>query len=597
MAQTNPADFAYYPSMVVQLRVNFDEEYLGLLAGGSYPDPLTEEIMATAPPPAPPEKPGLRNDYLGGSSTPTVRISNRQPKTASVELPGYRQAGKFQMTIPYRDLPIDPRLVRAAAVEIYLGCVSPSAFAAGQGGATTDGHRSSVLTPRYILDGQQVVSDSNILMVGVVDNWAVEHGSPASMATLEGRDPRSILLDSPINVKALSKLNLDQPIDKVVQDIISKHPFGRVMIIKTHPQDWVDLNGNVIPLPRPLAEKNATRVLLGPTGTEKPNAPPKGESSQINFWDLITNYCALVGAVPTFIGDILWIRPARSLFDQNKVQDFDPQFGTFTKPRIVDGKQRVFRLQAYGKDIETLKFERKYKGNKPRIVQVFSLDTGSSLRGAQKLLSAQYPPDLQIVKAKNGKKGRVTARSPGGELAASEVIKVYKNGIKDKGKLLEIAKDVFEEIARGEMGGCCVTKNLASFGGNNSDPDLLHIRPGNPIELATAINAVTDGPPLVNEFIDHERRSVKEEVQAIAAQTGSLELAKVLVATARGAVPEMLRPFRVSNVKYDYDSNKVNVAFDFQNYVVPRYDPQLDTPKSDTSVKPTVTVAQGVTSA
>lgn len=143
------------------------------------------------------------------------------------------------------------------------------------------------------------------------------------------------------------------------------------------------------------------------------------------------------------------------------------------------------------------------------------------------------------------------------------------HGIRDVKILRRIAKDIYEELGRGEMGGSCETESLASFGGDNQDPDLIHLKPGDTVELLTDVRLLSSQLPLVNEFTDHQRRSFEEEVAAINLRLGDEKLARAIVATNRAF--GLQRFFRVANVKFRWSANSgISIAFDYQNYVEAR---------------------------
>ena len=124
--QTRPAslDGLFYPSLVANLQILFDE---GLTLAAS---PSSSESLASS------------GGDLGVARIPkplfTTPGSNKfsfslgvVPRQASIELPGYRQAGTFEMTLPFRDFPLDPRVVRAVGVAIHMDSVQAAEFAMG----------------------------------------------------------------------------------------------------------------------------------------------------------------------------------------------------------------------------------------------------------------------------------------------------------------------------------------------------------------------------------------------------------------------------------------------------------------------------------
>ena len=108
----------WYPSMVANLRIRFDETFQTL----EIPEPDLQsgiEGASAAPSQQPQPRPLIIQKGIH------TNIANRVPRSAKIELPGLRQAGTFDLEFDWRELPIDPRLMRSIAVEIYLGELTP----------------------------------------------------------------------------------------------------------------------------------------------------------------------------------------------------------------------------------------------------------------------------------------------------------------------------------------------------------------------------------------------------------------------------------------------------------------------------------------
>ena len=547
----------FYPSCTVNLRVRFDEA-LQLV---DVPPPVPQDGEVDAITGA--QGPVLRPLITERGANVFTQIMNRVPRSASVELPGYRQAGTFSLEFDWRELPIDPRLMRAIGVEIYLGTVAPAEFSRGMAGTGPDGSRMSVL--KTTLDGGSP-NERLMVLAGTVDDWSVQHDDSASVVKLDGRDLRGTFLDSPVNPDVVGTIDLTQPIHQVVAEILQTHPAGQFMEVPTPLGDWPR---GVVPSPADV--DGLTRVRRGASG-DKTSASGGGGGETTNYWDLITNYCFLVGAVPFFRGRRLFIRSAEAAFDgaDPGLSRFDPAFDP--APRYDDSGNGFFvRKVIYGRDVQELTFERKYAGVKVPMIEVVSLDTSSPQRGAGKLLIAQWPPESSTG-------ARTTGVSPSGEVAQTDKIRIPMRGVRSQAQLLRVAKALYEEIGRGELGGSVRTKVLASFKGDNADPDLLTLRPGDPVEITVDARALSSRAPLTSQLTADTRRSFDEQVAEIRralsgkADGGDENLARVLVATARNAVLETSRQtYRVANVRFSWSRDGgVEVAFDFQNYVVAR---------------------------
>jgi len=541
-------------------------------------------------------------------------ITNRVPQKATIELPGLRQAGKFSLSFKYLDLPIDPRLVRACSVEIHLGTVGPSAFGRGMlgGQKSPGGQIESIMSTR---NAEGTANDDTMIMYGTVDNWSVEHDESGSTISMDGRDLRGLLLDAKVPMQKMADLQLDKPIDEVVKAILHTLPseVDLSLFVICNQEEW----GGVIP--SPVDKDGLTRVRLKADGAGTGQSSGAGAGQdKLSYWDIITRYTGLVGAVPYFRGQYLWIRPARRLYDmlenpKTRTPFADGEARTVTSvgsdgAAIVE-KIRIRRL-VYGRNISKLSYERKFAQACP-IVEVVSLD--DSVRGEGKLLLAQWPPKgslAAILKGDTDETSNAVADPTGAAPKSSSNTgganrtRINVPGIRSMARLTAIAQDIYEEIGRGEMGGNCSTRALTSFGGDSLDPDMLRLRPSDGVEFLVDKRALASRPPLAAaQLIENTQMPFEALVQKVAGtlqggrsgQKPDTNLARVLVATARSAIVDSMRFFRVSNVKYNWAASVgqgggggVDIAFDFQNYVVPRH-------KASTAPEPKYTANAKVT--
>lgn len=480
-----------------------------------------------------------------GGDKLTVCI-DRIPKRGSFVLPHPRQAGTFSMVLDYRDLPIDPRLVRALGVEIHLGVTSARDYAADMGGAKDpSGRARSLLRTRSgLLDprtGNPAPRSQTLLFYGSADSWVVDHDDTGSWVTIEGRDLRGIFLDGKPPINVLDKIDLTRPIHRVIADLIATIPYdvSIAVDVMTVESEWP--NG-VVPSPGDI--KGFTRVKLGGTGTS-PQAGAGGggaSGSKPSYWDLITNFCNLLGAVPYFEGTTIWVRPARSIFDTA----LDTSETPFASPRFVGTDQLSVRRLVYGRNVKKLSFSRKFGGVTVPAIEVIGFDDRA--KGIARYPRGLWPP---------------TATTAAQSKNSNDVLRIPMANIRDAARLTEVARDVYEEIGRGEIGGNAETSELASFGGDNSDPDLLRLRPTNAIEIVIDSSSTT---PLASKTFQAEVAEVYERL-------GDLDAARAIVTANRGAAVGVLDMFRVSKVQFDWGgpTDGVKIAFDFQNYIVARH--------------------------
>jgi hypothetical protein len=483
-------------------------------------------------------------------------ICNRVPKRGSFTLPHPRSAATFNLTLDYHEFPIDPRLIRAVGVEVHIGAVSAEDYARGMAGEKdTDGRPLSVLkTTSGLIDpwsGRPSPNDATLLFYGVVDTWEVDHSETGSTIALEGRDIRSLFIDAKVPLEKMAKVDLTKPINVVVESIIKTmgHEHDLRMNIMTDAAEWPD---GKVPVPGDV--DGLTRVRLGASG-EKTSATP-ATGTKTSYWDLITNYCTLVGGIPQFQGSTLWIRPSHRVFDVLNQSLATPFAGG--KSRQVGTEQIRARRLVFGRDIKRLRFQRKFQGTVVPTIQTISHDDRAS--GKQRLIFGQWPPETTA---------QAQAKAEG------ELLRVPQWGVRSVKQLTEIARGIYEEIGRGEVGGTADTQNLASYGGDNSDPDMLRLRPMEPVEFVIDARALNTIAPVVHELNDQNRRSFSEEVEILYRRLGDRAVARALAAMARGAIPELLSFYQVIQVQYDWGQG-LKTSIQFQNYIVPRHQANRD---------------------
>ncbi len=565
----------YYPSCVVNLMIRYDENF-------------SIDAKATTPQ-SPPDtrSPNVATQTTGtplflttSGNSPSSSLVGRIPKTASAELPGLRKPGTFTLTFDYRDLPVDPRLVRSVGVEIYMGTVKASEFANGVMGVQPQG-------PRRLSAVNQ--SPDTLVLKGIVDSWHVSHGTSGSVATLEGRDLVGLFLNTPLTPEILGGLDLNQTIDAVVRQLVNKiSDWNKNLDVEPAPAtQWPK---GKIPKLFSLAalDPNPPRVRESTDG-KKPRKSAGADQDKLNFWDLITRYCNIVGAVPYYT--IKPKAPATADSGYKATLMIVPQYGLYnylpTATRKAPSPFRngrssdigPVRQLMYGRNIEELTLERKYQGITARAVELVCYDTSSDDRGEARLLTAtsnakqsyaqkQGAAPLSTNTAAAGRSGV----SPNGESTRDDVLRIVVNGISSQDELQTLADGLYEEIMRGELGGSVTTKVLASFGGDNEDPDLLSLRPRDPIRLSVDIRPLASRAPNVGTALtDQMRKSPAELASELKERVGDENLARAVAYTSRNAVVELNNTFRVNAVKFDWNIDSgISVALDFHNYVMAR---------------------------
>lgn len=535
MPTPSPTTSSFYPSVVARFIVRLDE---ALQANSSIAAPAGASYN-WLPPGAP--------NYYGAF--------NLVPKNASIEVATPRQCGKFNATFMFRDFPLDPQVVRAMTVEWHVGTISSLGFSKSVVGTTPGQRAAYALSPRTF----NMPNYDTMRLFGLVDTIHTEHTGKESVITVEGRDPAGVLLDSKILATDISGIDFKQSIDKVVEQILHSGTLGVLLKdarVYVDPAEW---DQGIVPSPAyNINQPILNRVNMGTAG-DKPGLQPPGQSGQLSYWDLITQYCTLVGAIPRFDRDLLRIHRARNVLSQiqgpSPFRDGKPR--TLRPNSVATQLETNIRYFVYGRDVETTKLERKYQGKVvPRVV-VWSTD--GSRRGSGKQIQGFWPP-----------KGTTAAELKLG----NETINVSYPAIKDPARLTMIARDLYEEMGAGtgEVGGSATTHYLSTLGGDNTDPDVLRLMPTDAIFMGVDTRALSSKSPLNSILTDTQRASESAAAAELTKRLGvDPSLAALIVASGRNQPAATLGFFRVGTVKYQWDSDKgIAVDFDFANYVFPK---------------------------
>lgn len=585
----SPLGVTYYPSCLVNLRVKFDEAYTTDKDIPTYSPNTVPNGIADLPP----QGAMVINSSINAQGS---HVIGRVPLKASVELQGVRKPGKFTLTFDYRVLPLDPRLIRSTAVEIYMDSVQADNFAAGVVGPTVPNKdRSSQITAAQRLSALRPSVD-NLVLQGLVDSWRVEHSASGSIAILEGRDMTGLFLNTPITPDMVAKLNLAQPITKVVEDIAYHLNgwLGKINVATVPASFWP--NGEIPSLAN-LAELDVSvpRVRRSAKTGKILRRSPGSRTDKLNFWDLITRYCGFVGAVPYFTVQpdanappasaiykpAIMIAPQQNLYDNLGFSDRSLDLPSPFRGGVdrVDDNANPFKIRRlmFGRNIEDLNIERKFMGITARAVKAVCYDSGSKNRGKARLLEAissdrkTYAEAQGVVIAKDSEASARSGVSPNGEIGAKDVMTIQVNGVKTQAQLQQIADGLYNEIMRGETGGSVKTRSLSSFGAGNEDPDLIRIRPMDSIALMVDSRLLAERAPSVSPLNDEWKKGASEWTADLIRQGFDPNFADAIVGTTRNNLLEYQSTYRVNAVKFDWDvKSGISLAMDFHNYVIPR---------------------------
>jgi hypothetical protein len=413
-----------------------------------------------------------------------------------------------------------------------------------------------------------------------------------------------VLADAPFLGANVDLVDFSKDVETVVISILKWHPWAALLVpfVRCAPDlAWPEGRKPTVTWVQDLP-KNRVSVDGRPR--------KQGSTTDMSFWDYITQVCTLVGAIPRVRGRYLEIIPARGLFDQAVLE---VPWNTYAAPpfrtmdvvpvarRFSDGTELVVRQLAYGRDLESLSISRKLSGMKAQVVECVSYTAGA-VGAAGRVITARWPEEADLPnypgelvsaslgetfeKTENGKKGKKKRQTD-----VQNVKRVPIQGITDPEQLKRIARALFEETMRGEFSGSCVTYCLGSAGGGNADPDMLRLRPGDAITIGFAPENLrnlpaTPTPAAISALAGDTRDLVTQLARKYSGDDppsqAAMNLASVLVAQQQNLIMELSDTFYAQNIRFASGNDGLQIAFDFVNY----YQVQLDEPLANAEGRP-----------
>lgn len=466
----------------------------------------------------------------GRGGTPQAQTSSADGRTFVIDrvVPvrmtlmrnGIRMADTLTLTLRYLDFPFDPRALRAVGIQAYLGTLTSEDYRKELDGS------SRLVLPDTFTDSRGR-SRSNLRFEGWVDEYSEDLDDEGeALVVLECTDNTRLLIDQ----EAPPKLTIppDKPIDQAIATYLANFPQFRGLAVEYRPA------GATPPMLKTAMAKTAFRPNLGPppsggAGGGSGGGGAGGGGSKLAVWDYLTDVCGTVGLIVYFEGTTIVIQRPRTLY----ASKFTSRPGDPFEGRVLPGGRTVTsRLFVYGRNVSRMGFKRKFTKHAPQNVEVrcWSAKKGQTL-------AARFPG--------TGKDDRQPKLLPGD--ATDETWKVFTlTGIDDEATLRAAAQGIYESLGRSEFTGRIATRNLASFGGGATDPDILDMEAGDSIELEVA------------RAVDGES-SVGVATEAVANRAASYLRSlgfDAALATAYGATIAKVgvqSTFRVRTVSFDWD--------------------------------------------
>jgi hypothetical protein len=549
-------DQSYYPSALVDLIVRFDDpsrKRFNRVNPNKFPVMRTTDFGFTAKKflevknvngvfvlVAPgndvstsgPQQVGVLGDEL------TQRIVGIIPLRATLSLNGIRTASTLSCEIPFADLPVEPRMVRGVAISFYLGVVTAEEFQRGLRGETRNQSDGSSIplnvVPKEYLDGFSR-QRTNLRFQGWVDTWEVAYPADSQpMVKLECRDNSTLLIDT--ECPPMLTINPRKPLDEAFADYLAYFPQFTGLKVEYRP------HGEKPPVYFDTLQKCAYKSYIGPMFS----------GGKLTVWDYFTDMAGTLGHTVRFDGATCIIQRSRTIYGSQFPRRADD---TFNGRLLPSGRTLPYRLFVYGRNVAEWNMKRKFTTAGPTTIEVRCYSTT-----LKRTLVVRYPVKQERLE-----------RGLPGFVMADEKIQVFNvKGIADEKALKITAQDIYEQLGRNELELVIRTKDLASFGGNTFDTDLLDCKAGDAIQFEVARDEET------------QERNTTSKVDGLTADhNGAIAFIKKFgytddfaAAYAKAMENRLLQPyFRVKRMDFDWSVDSgVDISVTAINYIEVRGD-------------------------
>lgn len=515
----------FYPSCKVRIQVRF-EDFI--------PAPPPPSSGVPSPAGAEAFGPGLP-EQLGQFQAIGIDIV---PFSCSVELNSYRIADTAKCTFALADLPFDPRIIRAATLQIFGGTFAPKEFADAMAG------NEVLMLPDAVPEGRAEAGQSNELFRGFVDDWEMTlDGAGRDTISISARDTTGPLLDEEIPEQFLQDLP-DLPLDVLIQLLLTGDGVPQQALSRRYGlpgfRGIVVLNESTQPVLPTLSQCRHPTYFDSKRTAKKGRKRPPANLQKQSYWDVITDLCVSAGLIvyirpgtkPIVLPGLGAVLPAAEIV----ISDPRTYYGENAATGIDLSTQR---LLIYGININSMRIRRKIGGVKVPAVEVRSFDPVLGTR-----LSARYPPLIR------GKTNRARVG-----LGDKEEVKTFLlDEISGPGALTQLeaaARSIYDQLGRGEMEIEVKTKNLSSleqYLDDGIEADLFRLRAGDPVSIEINSALVESGQVSAHTLFTSAGPDARI---ASMVERGIPEAAATLAATAMDN-PFLQTVFRASRIQWQW---------------------------------------------
>jgi hypothetical protein len=428
-------------------------------------------------------------------------------------------------------MPLDVTVIKGAVVQVFAGTVTAENYKAGI--LTMDGDR--------MVDASSVIAQTKdkSIFVGLADNIRMSSGRGSTLA-FRARDLTQILIDYKVPTSVIENLpDPEIPLNRWIMNVCATHP-----VISQYITACVNHKSDALQIP--LASTSQGFSNAGSKKHGKRYVPKT--FSGLSYWDLIVDVCVGAGWIPNVENTEIAIRKAQTFLGREYWKD--TRFS-----RVIDGERTHVRKLVHGRNVKDISIERDIAGVSVPAVQVITSRNG--ITG-----SATFPP-ADSLKSKS-LADRPTFSGDGQE-QQQKILVIPVSGPSDSETLQRLAKDLWEIIKRQEFKGTVATTDIYSYGGDESDPDNLYLRPGDPVEYTPDTDASFSDDIVkaysMDEGVFENMLRHYDQDDSTEGETFRLIAMEILRRSKRQRV------FRVSEVQHTFNAQSgYDIKVDFHNY-------------------------------
>lgn len=407
-------------------------------------------------------------DGLGSGNSEPTQIEFT-PRSATVNLNGFKEADTFELEIDGKLFPLSPEMLKNAQIELYM-FHTDSALDEPLVQDLGNGKKKSNLS-KWAFDTNTDGSRRYLLVAGLIDEATLSYTEDGQSFRVTGRDYTALLLgkDWPDG----KKCPIGQDLSLVVQNLVNEatvrvdNPNAKTLTVVYLPPEEVEtdkeaktLTQKTVIIKPPKGAKGSTGIAQRFSGSTYNHSATKKKAFPVRsgktYWDVIYDLCIAHNKIAFVRGTDVVISDPHTLTQAS-----------------ADKAIRV----AYGRNLRHLSISRNLgRQSVPQIIgSVYSAKE-------RKSITAKWPRDrdLKPTLKRSTDKGK-GAREITGLNTVKEMSRrvIPPQSITDFKLLEEYLKSCYDAIARHESKVSFATGTLSDLDGR----DMLQLRPGDPVKV------------------------------------------------------------------------------------------------------------------